>query len=446
MLNTTNPLSVDDLLAQDGFVLGLAKALQIQLLASDVQLLERYRNASTKTRQKATQALQSIAGRLWEQTMVPGVLRSFVLQQFTSALESQPNTQSIYDHLARVLLPSIQIELLEVFSRGLSENAALQLSIHPTSYACARYLASLVRVWPIAGQYFQLPTEGWIKTAENIEVAWQFPPLQSTALTTVQHELRAKTLLLLVALAATARAEGSSEKAVFMGLSDLMAYFGYTAGERTNARYYWFHVAEIVRALLHDLPGHLVCIDGQPPQALLPPPQVVFRDPQGWSVATLLQAADLSHAVREADILGFYVRFEPEVLSLLGVDATQNTQAVPAAFCSLHGPCFWMAWRVIYWRHWSKQQAYPLLSLLKECGYLEAYTRNGRIRYKDALRGWWADVGTLIEIGLLHEPGVRIWRHSKDVSDHLSRQLEAAQRHIGPKQLTPLEVAFALSN
>lgn len=434
--------AVPSLLQEEGFVRGLARAFQIQLLASDMALLERFRAASAKARQQATQALYPFMQRLWQQIQVQESVRGFVLQH----LAQQPDIsiQQRYGSLAGVLLPSIRAELLEAFLQALQQNAALQLSVHPTSYACARYLASLVRVWPVAGQYFQLPTDAWIKTSEHVEVAWQYPDSPNQTITAVQHELRAKTLMLLVALAAT-QAETRPNQAIFVGLGDLMGYFGYRLGEKANAHYYWLHVAEVVRALLHDLPGHRVRINSHAPQALLPMPQVMFRNPQHWGLEALLHSDDLSRTVREANILGFYVCFEPAVLDLLGINTNLPTREVPAAFCSLHGPCFWMAWRVVYWQYWANHQSCGLLQLLDECGYLEAHTRSGRIRYKDALKDWWVDVGRLIEIGLLHEPGVRIWQRKQEVSDRLSQQLEAPGR-LGPKQLSGLEAAFALGN
>lgn len=420
------------------FVKGLARAFQIHLLASDMTLLEQFRLASTQARQEAIKTLYPFAQRLWQQIQTQEVVRSFVIQNFAQ------QTDKPYSHLAKALLPSIKAELLEVFRQALQHNTALQLSVHPTSYACARYLASLVRVWPPKGRYVELLGGAGVTTAEHVEVAWQRPDPPEPNLTAVQHELRAKTLLLLVALAAT-QAETKPGQAVYVGLSDLMGYFGYRLGAKANARYYWFHAAEVVRALLHDLPGHQVRIGDQTPRPLLAVPQVVFRNPQKGRIEPMLPADDLCRAVREADILGFFVRFEPEILDLLGVAANRPTRQVPAAFCSLHGSCFWMAWQVVHGQHRAERQSVNLLRLLEDYGYLEAHTRKGRTRYKDALKAWWADVGLLVEIGLLQEPGVRICGRKREVSDHLSRQLETSGR-ISPRQLEQLEAVFAPSH
>jgi hypothetical protein len=423
------------LLQEKHFVKGLARALQIQLLATDATLLEQYRLASTQARQKALETLFPFAQSLWRQIQTEEAVRNFVQQAL--AHDEKP-----YSYLARLLLPSVRAELGEAFLQTIRQNADLELSLQPITYACARYLANVVRVWPVEGLYFRLPQDTWIKANKDVEVAWQYPESSTQSITAAQYELRAKTLMLLIALAIP-QAKARPGQAIFVGLADMMSYFGYKLGEKANARYYWLHAAEVVRAMLHDLPGHRVRINHEVALPLLPVPQVVFRNPRGWNLEALLHSRDPSRSVREAQILGFFVRFEPTVLALLGPNTSQPTRRVPAAFFSLRGPCFWLAWRVVYWQQWNCSEPYNLFQLLDESGYLEAHIHQGRIRYKDALKAWWADVGQLVEIGLLDEPGVRIWKGKHDISDRLSRQMEARER-IGPHQLSGLNVVFTI--
>ncbi|MDX2008117.1 MAG: hypothetical protein SFU83_22975 [Meiothermus sp.] len=415
---------------------GLARAFLVQLLAADPKLLKRYRAALPDQRTRGDRALQALAERLWNPLNRAGTLRDFVQQIAHSSDESQ-----FFGRLAGALLPIVHADLSDQLLLALrTPSAMLQISVNLTNYACARYLTSLIRVWPVPGNYFALPTDPWVKTEASVEVAWQ-PIQEFQQITALQHELRAKTLMMLTALAATAEAEGRSGETLFVGLSDLMGYLGYKAGKKANARYYWFHTAEVVRALLHDLPGHQVRVDGRPAQPLLIPPQVVFRNPH-----QVVQLASLTpERLREADILGFYVRFEPAMLGLLGINQAHK-QTVPLAFCHLHGPCFWMAWRVAYWQYWGHHQTCDLLRFLEECGYLATHCRSGRTRYKDALKDWWRDVGRLVDIELLSEPGVRLYQGNKEVSDKWSQLIEEPRSRLGVNQLEQLKAQFTTDN
>jgi hypothetical protein len=116
-------------------------------------------------------------------------------------------------------------------------------------------------------------------------------------------------------------------------------------------------------------------------------------------------------------------------------------------------PAFWLAWQVSFLRRWARPpasggQGKPLLRVLEEAGYLARYTRGTKVRYKDALSAWWRDVGELVGVGLLDEPGVRIYRPSggawREASSSLSRSLDPGGQRLARRHLEEYQVVFSV--
>jgi hypothetical protein len=410
-----------------------AKALQAELLLQNRDLLDRYRATSSANRKRIYQVTETMVSSLYQKAFENHNPLTMFL---TPYLE-----QRAWSDLARVLLPHIRQELSEEVEQILSRPATipetLRLSLEPTSYACARYLAGALRMWSTPESFMSLPelSGRWQKALTTVEVAAISP-----AVTRLEaQELRAKTLILLITIAVS---HEPRETGWYVHFADMLRAFGYAPGERTNARYYWQHFSEVVSSVLLELPAHVVRLPDGTEKPLLELLQVIYQDPKvSLNPPTLDERLYDPQWVQEQGFLGFRFRFSPELLELIaGHKPNEEAALVSSDFCALRGSAFWLAWRVAYWHYWKKDDAtLSLLHILQEMGYLHGN------RYKHALRAWWNDVAKLIEIELLAEPGVRLYRWSggsyRDCSDRLSKLLDSDER-LNAKWLGGVRVHF----
>jgi hypothetical protein len=253
-------------------------------------------------------------------------------------------------------------------------------------------------------------------------------------------------------------------------LRDLLELAGFVLGRATNSGYYWRYGGQLTRYLLFDLPNRVVAM--QVSFSGSAEPRVVFerllphalplderRVPlAGARPQTLLAALrsgdDLPAPVREAGVAGVEVAFSPELLEALGLaGALSAVEHVPVKLLSLKGPAFWLAWQVSFLRRWARPpasggQGKPLLRVLEEAGYLARHTRGAKVRYKDALSAWWRDVGDLVGVGLLDEPGVRVYRPGggawREASSSLSRSLDPGGKRLARRHLEECRVVFSV--
>lgn len=410
-----------------------AKALQAELFLHDQDLLSRYRATSVAKRKETYQTIETIVSSIYQKASEGNnPLTTFL----TPYLEKQA-----WSELARVLLPHIQQELSKAVEQTLSRPAlipeTLRLSLEPTSYACARYLAGVVRMWSQPEAFMPLPEVSgrWQKPLPTVAVSAVSPDMTRLG----SQELRAKTLILLITIAVSNQPR---EDGWYLRFADMLRAFGYAAGERTNARYYWQHFSEVVSSVLLELPAHLVRLPDGTQKPLLELLQVTYQDPKvSLNPPTLDGQLHDTQWVQAQGFLGFRFRFSSEILELIaGENPNEESALVSSDCCALRGSAFWLAWRVAYWRYWEKDNAtLPLLHILQEMGYLHGN------RYKGALRTWWNDVDKLIDIELLAEPGVRLFRWSggsyRDCSDRLSKLLDSDER-LTAKWLGAVRVNF----
>jgi hypothetical protein len=410
-----------------------AKALQAELFLQNQNLLSRYRTTSSAKRREIYQAIETIASSIYQ--------KAFTSQNPLTAFLMPYIETHAWSDLARALLPYIQQKLTETVEQILSHPATipetLRLSLEPTSYACARYLAGVVRMWSTPEAFVPLPEVSgrWQKPLTTVEVA----AISPLATRLEAQELRAKTLILLITIAVSHEAK---ETGWYVHFADLLKAFGYAPGERTNARYYWQHFSEVVSSVLLELPAHLVRLPDGTEEPLLELLQVIYQDSKiSLNPPTLDRRLYDPQWVQQQGLLGFRFRFSPQILELIaGHKPKEETALVSSDFCALRGSAFWLAWRVAYWRYWKKDDAtLSLLHILQEMGYLHGN------RYKQAVRAWWNDVAKLIELELLSEPGVRLYRWSggayRDCSDRLSKRLDSDER-LNAKWLGGLRVHF----
>ncbi|MEX2543157.1 MAG: hypothetical protein WD314_15225 [Trueperaceae bacterium] len=250
--------------------------------------------------------------------------------------------------------------------------ARLLLSVDRTSISCARYLAGLQKVERDSYGFDELRSgpAGRAKRVDQVTVKFDRPDGLSAppglgreaageaALAVPGSELKAKSFVALLSLAAAAAADGRSDGRQSVRLRDLLAMLGFSLGRGTNSGYYWRYYAELVRCLLFDLPNRVVAM--QVSFAGAAEPLVVFErllvralplDDQGVPLAagplrSLLLALngepeDMAAAVREAGVFGVEFAFSPELLAALGLTKPMNAlEHVPFELLSLKGPAF----------------------------------------------------------------------------------------------------------
>jgi hypothetical protein len=362
----------------------------------------------------------------------------------------------------------------------------LLLSVDLTSVSCARYLAGLFEAGKDAYGFDELRSGQSGRAKRVDEVAVKYEPVESAADPGIAQadetlnsaaagsaegsELKAKLFVGLLSLAADEARREDGDVRLIVRLRDLLAMMGYRVGSRTNGAYYRRYRSDLIRFLIRDLPNRVVAM--QVSFAHSPEPLVVFErlllrsiplDETACPVAgNLVRPADgtdgggalLPHASRSPAVEGFELVLSRDLLEALGLCGPMSAvEHVPLEVLSLRGPAFWLAWQVSFLRRWANRPASgshgkPLLRVLQECGYLARFTRGNRVRYKDALRSLWNDVGSLVSMELLEEPGVRLYGPGgagwRDRSAELSRALDAGGRRLGVEALRDIRVIFAV--
>jgi hypothetical protein len=352
----------------------------------------------------------------------------------------------------------------------------LLLSVDRTSLSCARYLAGLEAVERDGYGFDELPARAAGRAKRVDQVTVKFDPAEAgqpvgRPAATPGSELKAKLFVALLSLAAQAAADGRVDGRQAVRLRDLLEMIGFVLGRGTNSAYYWRYAGELTRYLLFDLPNRVVAM--QVSFAGANDPLVVFerllphcaplddrREPiAGDRLHSLLTAlgqgeAGWPAAVRASGTAGFELAFSPELLEALGLTRPLNAlEHVPVGVLALKGPAFWLAWQVSFLRRWARPPAggangKPLLRVLDEAGYLARHSRGSKVRYKDAVAAWWRDVGALVGMGLLEEPGVRLYgpRGSawREVSSSVSRALDPGGRRLTRLALEEMRVIFAI--
>ncbi|MDQ3458792.1 MAG: hypothetical protein M3498_05770 [Deinococcota bacterium] len=362
----------------------------------------------------------------------------------------------------------------EVRPLWLRPGSHLLLSVDHTSLSCARYLSGLQEPSSDSYGFDELRSARAGRGKRTLEVtvkvdAAPSPGLREAGLEYVASrpsELKAKVFALVLALAVEAAAQGQGRFRV--RLSEVMALLGFALGRRTSSSYYWSYAAEVTRYLLADLPSRVVAMQVSLPHQL--EPLVVFERLLAHASAVasepgLLEAAVLSvvqggdpsllaRAVREAGLQGFELELSEDMMRALGLSRPMNAlEEVPAALFALKGPAFWLAWQVAFLRRWaappgSGRGGKILLRVLQEAGYVTRFSRGAKVRFKDALAAWWSDVGELVTMGLLDEPGVRLhgWRGGgwQEISTELSRLLDPAGGRVTERALQETRVVYAI--
>jgi hypothetical protein len=273
-------------------------------------------------------------------------------------------------------------------------------------------------------------------------------------ITSHHSELKAKAFVAVLALAAETAAQGEGRFNV--RLSDFMRLLGFTLGRRTNSAYYWSLKLTVV-AMQVTLPRKrqpLVVFERLLAHAAAIAPGAAMLEVSVLAAVREDDFSTLIRTVREADLQGFELELSEDILSALGLIRPMNAlEEVPAALLALKGPAFWLAWHVAFLRRWavppeSGRQGKVLLKVLQESGYLVRFRRGAKVRFKDALSLWWQDVGELVAMGLLDEPGVRLygWRGSgwQETSTEVSRLLDPMGGRVTEHTLQETRVVYTI--
>ena len=341
----------------------------------------------------------------------------------------------------------------------------LLLSVDQVTMSCARYLAGLQLPARDRYGYDELDAGRGGRTKRVDMVTVKFEPRSGTDAAVGEapegSELKAKLFVALFALAAEAKNRGQASP-IRVRLRDLLRMMGFRLGTATNSDYYWRYASQLTRYMLADLPNRVVAMQvtvaGQP-RVLFEPLLAHVRalDPEGKGLDSGRLVEDLQAgpaAIRRRGAHGFEFTLSDELLEAHGIGRALNAvEHVPVRVLALRGPAFWLAWQVAFLRRWavvpaSGAQGKPLLRSLEEAGHLAAATRGGRVRYRDALANWWRDTGELAAMGLLDEPGVRLYRQRggswRDASTEISRWLDPGGGRITRERLQEVRIVFQI--
>ncbi|UCH27236.1 MAG: hypothetical protein JSV66_06230 [Trueperaceae bacterium] len=243
----------------------------------------------------------------------------------------------------------------------------IALSVDLTALSCARYLAGLVTINRDEYGFDRLPSkragrgkrvaEVTVKAVADREAAdrGESAPLQA-------NELKAKTFVAVLTLAAEAQHRGDDPQRFQVRLRDLMALLGYALGSQTSSPYYWRYTAEVTRYLALDLASRVsamqVTLPGQAEplivhQWLLHHPRPLTRELQLHPTLERAlfdtirgeESGALIELVRTSELYGFELGVDEEILKALGIARPMNAvERVPAELLALKGPAFWLAW------------------------------------------------------------------------------------------------------
>ena len=419
-----------------------------------------------------------------------GLLERAGSHEVLAPLARERATAGLADELMRAAGEELLAKAREIASppaqppnppRWLDRPDKLLLSVDHVTLSCARYLAGLQAPERDRYGYDELRAGPGGRAKRVDQVTVKFDPQSASALAGVGagahpaagsegSELKAKLFVALFALAAQSKSRGDSGTQR-VRLRDLLNMVGFELGRSTNSEYYWRYASQLTRHLLIDLPGRVVAMQLQ--LAGEPQPRVVFEplleralplDVNGQPLAPAVvgslhealrgMAEESPLTLRDLGVAGFEFALSDELLQAHGIGKRLSAiEHVPAKVLSLKGPAFWLAWQVAFLRRWAVPPSggaggKPLLRALEETGHLAACSRGGRVRYKDALTSWWRDSGELAAIGLLDEPGVRLYAPRggswREVSAELSRSLDPGGSRLTRALLEDVRVVFQI--
>lgn len=371
----------------------------------------------------------------------------------------------VIENIVRVIFPDVsyaefmervQAAIAAIQSPGLEGwlpvTPELALPVDRSVQALARYNAGLLVPVKKEGMELQeLPVPcGRFKQVQRLAVGSRphdvVPELNGAPLAPYQGEpSEVKAKVLLASLAFAARSASSSR--FLVRLKDLMEVVGYGMGSKANGRTYWEKAATVIRAIAIDLPSQVIHVRYVPPGAkkplfleeyLMRRPRLLSGKrafPEGfvraiWDAHARGGDAAVVEVIREAEIEGFELGFAPAILDAFGF-GHHALERVPRALLGLKGRAFWLGYDIAFLRRWSGQSS-PcngrlLAEELEAHGYFGCFSRNraGKVRVKDALKDWWNDVGKLVEIGLLENSGVRLYRNVNSRWCHVSDAISA---------------------
>lgn len=364
----------------------------------------------------------------------------------------------------------------------------LNFSADHAAFSITQYLAGRVDAGGTVGN-LKLPVKATRGQQRELAVGEALPPelLSLVAAESVEpalariradrNETKAK---LFVGVLALASQQGVDPERFFVSLADLMLLVtGYnrSGNNKTKPTYYWSKAAEIIRYLFLDLASTTVHIQVKLPhykEALKvqewlmhrPRPavrQMPFDSPFTSYVISLVNqnaTTELANYVKSVNLEGFFLGFPKGILDALGARTGKGQpnaiEQVSGEMLKLKGPAFWLAYDIVFLRRWARPEhataakGKSLLETLEKHGYLrKSVSRTGeRVGYKDALRFWFKDIDTLIDLNMLEEPGVSIYKletgHWHDVTTRVKDWLPNRGVRITRGDVTEINVIYHL--
>jgi hypothetical protein len=365
----------------------------------------------------------------------------------------------------------------------------LNFSADHAAFSITQYLAGRVEPTEAVDNLMKVPVKATRGQQRELAVGEALPPelLSLVAAENVEpalssiradrNETKAKVFVGVLALASQ---RGVDPEGFFVSLAELMLLVtGYNRSgkNKTKPTYYWSKAAEIIRYLILDLASTTVHIRVKLPhykealnvqEWLMHRPRPAIRqmpfDSQFTSdVISLINqnaTTELANYVKSVNLEGFFLGFPKGILDALGARTGKGQpnaiEQVPWEVLKLKGSAFWLAYDIVFLRRWARPQhataakGKGLLETLEKHGYLEksSTTTGGRVSYKDALRFWFKDIETLIDLNMLEEPGVSIYKlekgHWHDVTHKVGDWLRDRGIKITRDKLTRLNVIYHL--
>ncbi|MEX2536339.1 MAG: hypothetical protein WD273_12155 [Trueperaceae bacterium] len=466
----------------------LVDVVLVRLLAQDPFIRDRYGKTTAGAKDRLTRMVARVTGVLFESRVRAEDMHALA-HEAGAPLARERALSQLADELMLVAGPDMRAKAREILAAPapgvvaepwLFKPDRLLLSVDHVSLSCARYLAGLQAAERDSYGFDELHAgpAGRAKRIDRVTV--KFDPQGSRepgrrGTDTEPHtgpeasELKAKLFVALFAMAAQAKARSESGS-LRVRLRDLLEMLGFELGRVTNSSYYWRYAAQLARYLLIDLPNRVVAMQVsytggrelvvfERLLTLVWPLDAERQPLEQGEVEYLREALGRAvpaptEAIRESGLAGFEFAVSDDLLEAHGIGKPMNAvEHVPVEVLSLKGPAFWLAWQVAFLRRWARPpesgaQGKPLLRVLEEAGYIGAYSRGKRVRYKDAVRAWWRDTGELVNMGLLDEPGVRLYGQRgsswRDVSSEISRFLDPLGERLMRHRLQDVRVVFQI--
>lgn len=373
--------------------------------------------------------------------------------------------------------------------RPVKPNGLLNLPVDHAAFSLMQYLAGRVDARDGVGNFMKVPVKAPRGQLRELAVAETLPPELARTIdpNTVEpvlariredrNETKAKLFVGVLALAS--RQDVNPEK-FFVSLGDLMLLItGYkrSGKNKTNNKYYWAKAAEVVRYLILDLAFTTVRVEVKLPhykevlsveEWLMHRPRPAAKQIFGYSqfttdIISLVNqktTTELADYVKSVGLEGFFLGFPGEVLNALGARTGKGRpnalEKVPHEVLCFKGSAFWLAYEIAFLRRWANpKHAAPglgkgLLASLETHGYRDesAAATGGNVSYKLALRAWFADIETLIDLNMLEKPGASIFSLEKgdwsDVTGKIKNWLTNKGVRITRDDIALLRVSYHL--